>query len=174
MFTVDFEKIGVHLLPSFLRKPKMLAWFRILLRPMQIVNNSLQQYVEKKRKEIHWNGQSIVLERALNITFNPGVDYDDALSSGNMSGCILIDNTSFLFKRIYRYYQSEKQGDGGFTYYQSEGQGDKGFFYFQSEQSSVYHFVIKIPSGLIYNADEVSRFVNNFKIAGKKFTIKTY
>jgi hypothetical protein len=59
------------LLPSLLRQPLQLAWLRALHRPVVDVYAWLADFVATSRTELSYNGQTLMLEKALNDRFDP-------------------------------------------------------------------------------------------------------
>ncbi|MCB2379786.1 hypothetical protein LGH70_19475 [Hymenobacter sp. BT635] len=61
------------LLPSFLRRPRMVAWLLCLLRPVVELNQQLQSYAQRVRVLLSYNSQTLLFEKALNDTFDPAL-----------------------------------------------------------------------------------------------------
>ncbi|MDF7809899.1 hypothetical protein [Hymenobacter sp. YC55] len=59
------------LLPSILRRPVMLAWVRALHSPLLTTYLQFAEHVRRSRTELSYNGQTMLLERALNDRFDP-------------------------------------------------------------------------------------------------------
>lgn len=60
-----------NLVPSLLRKPKMMAWLRSLLTPLLSLQLQFAEHVALSRRELSYNGQTLSLQRALNDRFDP-------------------------------------------------------------------------------------------------------
>jgi hypothetical protein len=59
------------LLPSLLRQPRHLAWLRALLSPLAWLQLQLATFVATTKTELSYNGQTLLLEKALNDRFDP-------------------------------------------------------------------------------------------------------
>jgi hypothetical protein len=64
----DFTKT---LLASVLRQPVHLAWLRALHRPVVELYGWFADFVATSRTELSYNGQTLMLEKALNDRFDP-------------------------------------------------------------------------------------------------------
>lgn len=70
IYKLDFYRLAVLLLPTFLRKGKMIAWLKVLITPIV----SLQYKFQRKRKDdiykLNHNGQVCYLRKVLNDRFD--------------------------------------------------------------------------------------------------------
>lgn len=159
ILSLDTDMLGKQMLPPFLRKDKMLAWVRVLLAEVGVLNTLLLNYRTATRDAISYNGQTMVLEAALNAR------YEDA------AGGIYIQNDAGI--NSYVFYGSENQGSWGYTYFGSEPE-EPTYTYFGSESVQDYDFIVMVPAATTYNESEMRGYVNNYRIAGKTFSIETY
>lgn len=78
IYDVNFSDAAKKLSPPNKREPKLLAWLKVLLQPIQSLRDSIFNiYKAELFKKAGYNGQKIVLNRLLNdyleITENPKV-----------------------------------------------------------------------------------------------------
>jgi hypothetical protein len=70
MFDVNFKKLVMMLLPTFLRRDVMLAWLCTLTAPLITLHNTLMLRRTNTLYELNINGQVCRLRKALNDAFN--------------------------------------------------------------------------------------------------------
>jgi hypothetical protein len=85
------------LLPSILRRPNMLAWLQALLSPLLSLYAQFLQHVATSATELSYNGQTMMLEKALNDRFDAGLRR------------IKIINADTQIEPVYFNYVSEQQ-----------------------------------------------------------------
>lgn len=70
VYTLDFKRFSIHMLPMDLRKPKMVAWVNSLLKP---VANLHTKFINDRRKTVYkidHTSQVFSLEKVLNDAFD--------------------------------------------------------------------------------------------------------
>ena len=160
IYNIDFDKLAGRLLPSFLKKPMLIAWVRLLVSPLRYVNDELVSFVADKRIAATYTGQVMILQRALNREF--------AMGSG---GNITITDTGVLYPRYYTYYKREGAGYLGNYYHKYETVGALGNVWFRGEYANQIHFTVRVPSATVASDESIRAFVNQYKVAGKRFQI---
>jgi hypothetical protein len=70
-FRVDFEHLVRLLLPTLLRKPRLVNWLWALLSPLLDLYATFLTYRETTLRELSYNGQTLVLQECLNDSFDP-------------------------------------------------------------------------------------------------------
>lgn len=98
-YRVDFDYLATLLLPSLLRRPRLLAWLHALLAPVRQLYADFLAYQAASFQELAYNGQTIVLEGALNDGFDPDLRR------------IRIDNSDVDLQPLYFNFRSEQQPD---------------------------------------------------------------
>ncbi len=146
------------MLPHFLRRKKHTIWLYVLLRPIGDVVEWFNIFKEKARWAIAYNGQTLVLELALNDK------WPDAL------GGIYIENQVPQSLVTYFYINNELP-QVGYLYQSSE---DYITYVFDSNAMPPWDFIVWVPAALTYNEEQMRAYVNQYKIAGKRFKILTY
>lgn len=152
-FKIDFNKLAILLLPTFLRRPVLVAFLQTLITPV----SSLYDLWSVKRQDnlyrLDHNGQVCHLRKALNDTFDPSLRR------------IYLDDGS-RFKRKYIYTPAEGQSRYlGTAYLQSSvNYGDTGV-----------DFKVVVPAGFDLDANryQLEALINFYKLASKRHTIET-
>jgi hypothetical protein len=70
-YRVAWGRLLLLLLPSLLRRPKLLAWLQALNFPADQLYTQFIVWLLDTRRELSYNGQTILLEKALNDRFDP-------------------------------------------------------------------------------------------------------
>lgn len=70
VYTLSFQKFGVHILPMDLRKPKMVAWVNSMLKPVKNLHTKFINYRRKTVYKIDHTSQVFSLEKMLNDEFD--------------------------------------------------------------------------------------------------------
>lgn len=70
-YNIDYKTLVLLLLPTFLRRPKMIAWLIVLVLPIDALH---YLFIQKRATDIYklnHNGQVCYLRKALNDAFDP-------------------------------------------------------------------------------------------------------
>lgn len=162
MYNLNFSNLTRQLPPALLRKPKMLAWLRTLHLLLNDVNLDFTSYIEEKRKEVSFTGQTIVLEKLLNESYPAAADG------------IWIDNAGTFHDPGYGYLKAEGQPHPGFGYLKSEGQPHPGFGYLKAEDSGAVNFTVNVPVSVSFDETDMRVLIDKYKAAGMQYIIQTY
>ena len=161
MFNIDFYHITRIILPYFLRKPKQLAWLKSLIKATINVYNDFIAYRGGTIDKLAYNSQIIYLEKLLNDKYNEGKVgiYIDNIADNRYT---YLYNKSEYMTPIYLYNKSENQTP----------------IYIKNniEYLNMYDFIVMIPLAVYDTVDlnELKGWVSFYKLAGKRFTIKSY
>ena len=136
-----------------LRKPKVLAWSKVLLRPLEIIISEFNAFVTLKRDEYKYTGRVISLRNLLISKFGVGIVVEPQSSNGNPF--ILTDSGDGLNWQI---------GSSGNLL--NPVVGDSG-----SAVLDDVDFLVKVPAALGVDLNEVRGLVNKYKVAGITFNI---
>jgi hypothetical protein len=162
MFKIDFAKLASRLVPVYDKLPILLGWVKALVHPLKYVNDAFLAYITATRKALHYNGQVILLEVALNDKF-PGVVPPIYITDGDAG-----------YPKGFDYFIAEAQPDpGGFDYYVSEAVDEPGYDYLSSEYDAQVNFVVNVPATLSFNTHEMTAFIKQYALIDKKFSIRT-
>lgn len=149
VFELDIKKLGVLLLPSLLRKAKMVAWIGALLSPLGSLHGN---FLNKRKIDLYrleHNGQKCYLRKALNDAFdkeNRRIRIEDTPRKP----------TKYLYTRA-----ENKSVYLGKMYLNTRGFGlDEGV-----------DFVVHLPKELDEQELEVKVLVDYYKLASKRYMI---
>jgi hypothetical protein len=156
LFSVDFEKLGKMMLPVKARALSVLAIVKTLLAQLAWVYEVFTIKREEHLYRVNHNGQVCKLEAVLNDRFD------------NVLRRIYIeDEVALLPKWMYKRVESKK------TYFRRRSETAPVYMRRRSELTFGGAFVIVLPLGLSYDLAELKSLTNQYKIAGKHYSIKT-
>jgi hypothetical protein len=157
LYDINFGNVSNLLLPPSKRKPKIKAWLRALLQPLQGLRDDIfVTYKADILKRIKYTGQTIVLESILNdfysITNDPFI-YIENVTKDNFNAYVGAGSETEMFV-----------GNDGFT---------------NSYIGTTYtiedtNFIIHVPVGLVFVEAELRDLVDSIKPYGTNYTIETY
>ena len=150
MYNLNIDKLLILLTPTFLRKPKLVAWLRMLATPLHKLLYDFQRARQKDLYNLAHNSQVCYLRKALNDEF------DDAQRR------IRIEDGKQK-KRLYIYPRSANKPLylGKVFIYQRGAYIDGGV-----------DFIVVLPKDLTYDKYKLEALVNFYKLAGKRWTIE--
>lgn len=151
--TVDFNILVEMLLPTFLRKNKMLALLRAFVKPLDNI------YKDTLYKMQH-TCQVIYLEKVLNEWFN--VPNYSALNHENSKKIYIEDAPKPPTKYIYL---QQELPPNNYLYLGTQ---------YLTGETIWNDFIIFIPSSYTIDMPKLTALVNYYKLAGKKYTIEFY
>lgn len=158
----------------FIRKTDHVAWLYVLLWPVKRLNEEFFVYATQKGRESKYNGQTMVLERALNLRFL-GLDQWATPSSPTANGGIYIDNTGVSAQESFAWNNAETPGAEVFAWNDGETAGPEAFSWNDSESSGLnYAFIVNIPQSFTYDEATVRDFIDRYRLAGKSYIIQSY
>ena len=129
-----------------------------------------------KRREVHFNSQVIILERALNLRY---LDMDKWATdaSPTADNGIYIDDTNVITNLGYAWNINEGQPNDGYAYNTGETPippHTTEYAYNLDEYAGQTLFIVKVPQWLNYDESEMRAFIDNYRMAGRTYTIETY
>lgn len=160
-YTWDFTKLVTYLLPSFLRKDRLIGWLKALCAPSDTLHTQFITFVSDKIYEQNFTGQVISLERLLNDQFDSSLRRI-YITDGNREEIFIFngDGTGFA--------------EGNESYF-FNGTGVDEVYVFNGEDSSLlYDFVVNVPVSLVYDSAKFNALIIKYKLAGKKYIIQTF
>ena len=146
------------LIPPALRNPKFLALAYGLASPMEDVLDTYNEVAGIARRMVRYNGQTMVLEQALNDTF----------PDGNGTIRIITPGGTMVRTVIWQLQENQKNP---FLYSTSEGNPPR-YLYNRAEWRRTNHFIIQIPLGSGIDHNALSSFVNIYRQAASSFSIE--
>lgn len=161
---LNFYQFILQLLPPFLRDGN----FHRLLDIFAYELKNVQMYISDNEV---YTGQISSLEHLLNLKFN--LNYDINIRD------TLISNTEIIYideESIEPFYLwNENENFIPFVYFHNELELFPPIYWYNSMES-IYEgsFIVYVPNWLIYDENYLRAIINKFKIAGKKYLIKSY
>jgi hypothetical protein len=150
-YKIDWDRLILLLLPTFLRKPVLFGYLSALVSPIASLHYKwLGQVRYQNLKTLSYNGQRCYLRRALNDFFDPEVRR------------ITIDETGQL-DQDYLYTQAENLDVYlGTMYLESD------FNY----ASGAVDFLVNVPATILNEKiNEITALVDFYKLAGKSYQL---
>jgi hypothetical protein len=171
MYAINILQIIHRRLPWFLRSERMVAWLWSLMYPLHQLSVQWYGFTATRRRAARYNGQVIVLERALNLRYmledKWATDADPTASGG-----IYIENVASAIPTTFIWSNNEAQPPL-YIYGDAEAQPPV-YIYADAEYSAQYDFIVRVPVAFSFDVNEMTAFVNQYRVAGKTFTIDTY
>lgn len=159
-FNINWERLALLLLPTFLRNEVMRAWASLLVLPMSEIH---YQWRENRKDNIYrlaHNSQKCYLRAALNDRFD------------NQLRRIRIDDGN-SFKRKYIYTDGELNGTiiNSQIFVKPTYLGTM-FLYDDSDyEDTGVDFIVKVPADIMYNTYEMKALIDFYKLASKRYKI---
>lgn len=160
IFQTDIDTLFRQLLPTFLRKPLIIAFFEAATKPLIWLQQKLNISRNDNLYNLSITPQICFLEKALNDRFDkyPRRIY---ISDGKQ------------LQQIYVFQNAEQLPT--FVFLDGETDEDENAYnilplFLQNETGGFVDgisFKIHVPSALTLNFDEVKSFVNQYKLVGK-------
>ena len=150
MYNFNIDKLLVLLTPTFLRKPKLVAWLRTLTMPLNKLLDDFKGHRERDLYNHTHNSQVCYLRKALNDEFDP-----------QLRRIKIEDGTRNIRRYIYQRNVNRPLYLGRMFLYLRGNYIDGGV-----------DFVVVLPRGLEYDKYKLEALVNFYKLAGKRWTIR--
>lgn len=158
IFYIDHDRLTKLLLPIKLRGLLTLAYFKVGMSGVEYNYTLFRNARAAHLYELNHNGQVCRLEGVLNDRF------DNALRR-----VYIIDGLVILPLFVYRRAEAKLV----YLRKRSEGIGIK-FIRKRSELSMGGTFIIKAPSVITFDENEMKALTNKYKMAGKAYTIQIF
>lgn len=176
MYQVNILQVIHRLVAWFVRSEGMVAWLWSILYPLHQAAVSWQAYALSRQRQVRYNGQVMVLERMLNLTFLLEDKWATA-ADPTASGGIYIDNTGTAAVDTFVWNASESALDE-YVYNAAEtlpSGANEVYVYADAESSSLgYQFIVYVPSSLTYNEQAMRDVIDRYVVAGVAYIIDTY
>jgi hypothetical protein len=149
-YKIDFDRLILLLLPTFLRKPILFGYVRALISPIASLHYKWEQMRTANLIKLSYNGQRCYLRKALNDRFDPEFRR------------ISIGNTSLL-DQDYIYTPAENlELYLGIIYLEEE---------FNYADTAV-DFLVNVPAEILdKKRNEITAVVDFYKLAGKGYKL---
>ena len=151
MYNLNIDKLLVLLTPTFLRKPKLVAWLRMLATPFHKLLYDFQRASQAELYNLAHNSQVCYLRKALNDEFDDEkrrIRIEDGRQKQRLYIYPRSANKPLYIGKVFLY----QRGD-----------------YIDGEVD----FIVVLPKDLTYDKYKLEALVNFYKLAGKRWTIET-
>lgn len=166
-YQLDFLLMLNDLLPILRREPKLFAYFSV---PFKVMWNSYLGFLQLRCDTLFQtaaNGQTIVLEKFLNVLFDP-------IDQG-----IIIENIGSKFRSLIIYNEGERPSVGNDTFIYNKSEiipigGTQKYLFKKSEVEVNEDFIVRIPE-VIYaslNIGQISAVIDKYKFVGTVYKIE--
>lgn len=156
-YRVDFARLAWLLLPTLLRRPRLVAFAQWLTTPVANLYTRFVAYEATVRRELSYNSQVLLFEAALNDRF------DAALRR------IYLTNTDVELQPVYLNFVAEAQPNPT-LYFQAEGQPPVYLFRWV-EFSQQADFIVHAPAILKLKAGQLHAAIRRLKLANKQYLL---
>ncbi len=149
-YNVDFDRLVLLLLPTFLRKPVLFGYVRALITPIASLHYKWSRMRDDNLTKLSYNSQRCYLRKALNDKYDPELRR------------ITIDGT--LNQNQDYIYTSAENLDVylGVMYLEQD------FNY----SNSIVDFLVNVPGQLLSDKiNEITATINFYKLAGKSYKL---
>lgn len=158
IYKFDLKKFAGRVVWPALRKPRIMALVDVMLHPLRLLKSSMNTFIDEKRIELTYTGQSILLQKYLNDRFD-----------AELNRILVIHNNAGA--GIYLYNEAEGQV-AKYFYNESETSTPK-YLYFEGETGTAFteDFRVAIPSDLSGISEQIRQAVKKYKIAGITYSV---
>lgn len=156
IYNVNFKELILLLLPTFLRKPVMVAFTQTAAEPVIAVKFTFDDFRNDVNYRLYHNGQVCYLRAVLNDYFDPvlrRITITDAANDMNLSAVYLRSESRFLM-------MPQRQSGGAIILNRRGFSGTTG-----------YDFTVNVPSELADQNDRITAITNAYKLVSKRYSI---
>lgn len=148
-YNVDFRKLGVLLLPTFLRSPSMIAIVNVFTSYLETLNYDFRINRRGNIERAIHNSQVCYLRKILNDNFDylRRIRIDPALSKQEMYIYTDAENKPKWLGELYIYPAADYAYNG-------------------------FDFVVKVPAELREFDEEINATIEYYRLASKKYKIE--
>jgi hypothetical protein len=149
MYNLNIDKLLILLTPTFLRKPKLVAWLRMLATPLLKVLYEFQRARQADLYNLAHNSQVCYLRKALNDEFDDEqrrIRIEDGKQKQRLYIYPRSANKPLYLGKLFLYQRGDYI-DGGVD------------------------FIVVLPKDLTYDKYKLEALVNFYKLAGKRWQI---
>ena len=149
MYNLNIDKLLVLLTPTFLRKPKLVAWLRTLATPLHKLLYEFHRARQDNLYNLAHNSQVCYLRKALNDKFDDEqrrIRIEDGKQKQRLYIYPRSANKPLYLGKIFLYQRGDYI-DGGVD------------------------FIVVLPKDLTYDKYKLEALVNFYKLAGKRWQI---
>jgi hypothetical protein len=161
-YNIDYNKLILARIPVELRSPEVIAWVTLLCMPFAYLYTVLISFRQAKLYQLSITPQVCYLEKMLNDR------YDFLLRR-----IYIIDGA--LFDPTYEFLKVENKPNFIYTKAEISAGQPASYDYLKGEIGAfTFDFIVKVPTSLTFNQDEMKGLINTYKLASKIYTIQTF
>ncbi len=153
-YSINFDKLVLLLLTTFLRKSKLVAFATVLVTPIKEMYQEFREQQKKDWYRLNHNGQVFSLRKVLNDHFDNELRRIEIMDADE-------------YERLYIYTPVENHP----LYLNGEG-GETKYIYTSAEYENEFDFVVVVPLELAYNTYKMRGLIDRYKLITKKYTIQ--
>lgn len=161
---INWDRFSSWWLPSYLKKPRMLTWVRVMLSPVRALYARLLAFRDFAKEQILITNQTLVLQAEVRKLL------------GETS--VVIINQGNRREKVYTWFLTELLGINPvqylYTYFLRENSQKKHYRYFLREQVSEFDFIVYLPDTYLLSEEKkrtLIAFINKYKLPDKRFMI---
>ena len=159
MFRVDFTDLANKLLPPQRRKPVFKDYLKAAFKPLQQLNDILFNYRRDTRYKLAITGQVIYLEHYLNDLYDPV-----------LRRIYIADTASIEYDYLYNVVET-----GGPMYLYNAAEAEPPIYLENySEIASADSFIVMVPVAVTYDETVMRSQIDQYKAAGRQYSIDTF
>lgn len=164
VYQTDFVPMAVTLLPTPLRKSKMVAVLSVLAMVFNLLRDTLNAYRQETFIQLKYNAQVCRLEYCLNHIFN-----------GDQPGITVTDSQAELAEPFYLYRRDPRPDSILMPVRHNDSENLHIMLNLRAHNAEErVDFTVYVPSNISLGEEELARFrsvVNNAKTPGKKWKL---
>lgn len=159
-FNVNFKRLALLLLPTFLRRPVMASLMYSVVTPLGFIHTRFMQFREEANYRLNHNGQVCYLRAVLNDTFDPYERRITVSDTAKNSGVLLLHKREQEQVILF-----PARNSNGLLLVNRRGFGGV----------SGYDFIVNIPFALQgIDSSRMRAVVSTYKLASKRFAISYF
>jgi hypothetical protein len=156
LFEVDLPKLVRLLLPPRMRKMKHVAWLQALTNPVNYLYQQFRRNRDANLYRLYITPQVVYMEKLLNDRYD-------------ISGRRINIKDALVYDAEYLYQEQELK-----PLYIYKEEENKPVYLFTDDEigSDSVDFFVLVPPDLVFNENEMTALINNYKLAGKRYKIQ--
>lgn len=195
MFNVDWNWFVQTLMPEWWRRPRMIAFLRVLLSPVAFLHGLFLAFRNGVIYDLTHTGQTMSLEHALNDRFDPEqrriyIENKNDLTQIYIYRKIEERPAPYLYRKWVSgndYSEGDRVSWQGSVWEAVSVPSDEPGvdpaweFYAKTfrlirkgEARQPYDFIVWVPATLVLDLFELRAIVDTYRSGGKRYTIQTY
>jgi hypothetical protein len=149
-YKIDFDRLVLLLLPTFLRKPVLFGYIRALIAPIASLHYKWSRMREENLTKLSYNSQRCYLRGALNDKYDPDlrrITIDETLDIGQDYIYTPAENLDVYLGVMYL--------EQDFNY-----------------SNTIVDFLVNVPGQILDDkTNEITATLNFYKLAGKSYKL---